>query len=202
MVLQIGAALTPWQKRWHSLMNKLEPNTALGINTSDRTESHLIYWATTKITWIKTRTPMCVDEVCKPVLSSWTGVWSYWIDKRFWSCGSHEEPALIDQKWNHSFLYCFKLFNIISFQMFPRTISKHTGNFIGISKHTEFLPLQNRNTSYVTSSQGEWWRNSNDIDTWHLHGPQRSCEGTGRASKHRRSPVSPFPSLMAASFTM
>lgn len=129
------------------------------------------------------------------------GIWSYWIDKWFWSCGSHEEPALINQKRNHSFLYCFKLFNIISFQMFPRTISKHTGNFIGISKHTEFLPLQNRNTSYVTSSQREWWRNSNDVDTWHPHGPQRSCEGTGRASKRRRSPVSPFPSLTAG-FTM
>lgn len=47
-----------------------------------------------KISSINIRTLMCVDEVCKAVLSSWTLVWSFWFDKSSWSCDSPEELAL------------------------------------------------------------------------------------------------------------
>lgn len=104
----------------------------------------------------------------------------------------------INQNCNHSFFYYFRLFNIISFQILPTMISKHPGISSELA-NTEFPPLQNSNTLYITSSWTKRWRNSHDVDAWCPHGPQCSWEGRHHASKHQ--PAHSLPAVLTARHT-
>lgn len=122
-------------------------------------------------------TPVCIDEECEAAPEQWFEV-TRWINDSGAAVAAGK-PLCIHQTCNHSFLYCFKLLNIISNT--SHDDQQAHWNVTGISKCVDFSRQSNEETAIMLEP---------DIPV----GLSKSWEGTPC-----HLPACPFPCLTAGS---